>query len=1267
MTSIPLKPDNTLFTDSQWRAIYDGNKNLLVSASAGSGKTTVLVERVIEKIKAGVNVDELLVVTFTNAAAKEMKSRIQEAIQDAINRETSPEERRHLIAQVPLLPHANISTIHSFCLQIIRRYYYLIDLDPVFRPLTDDTEQTLLKEDAWDKVREELYGQNSELFDRLAETFSNDRSDKGFTDLIFSLYAFAQAHPQPTEWLNHLSDLYRVTEDTFTASDLYKNMLRPTLLQITETLMELTDSGMSIGGGAPEVQKQTEQLQTEKSYYAALDEAIRHEQIQQVYEMVQSHTFKTWGTPRKGSANEDAIPLSNEMKRFRATAKDLYTEYFDTLYFQAPLTEQIERMQKSADLVDEMARVTLLFMNTYTEMKRARKLIDFNDFEHLALSILTAENEQGRKEASSHYRTQFTEVMIDEYQDINPTQEEILYWLTKSSNETGNRFMVGDVKQSIYAFRLANPKLFIAKYEQYKDGVEGERIILAENFRSRKEILDFTNLLFIQLMNKEVGQMAYDEAAELQLGLTSFQGESSYETEILIFEQKENEDTAESNDSEEDEPLTSDFSINSKTEGELLMVGEKIKGLIKDGFEIYDKKTKSMRALTFKDIVLLTPTKMNNLVIQELFHSLHIPVTVSETQNYFRTTEISIMMSLLKVIDNPHQDIPVAAVLRSPIVGLNEQELALLRLANRTSDYYQAVIDFHTQQMSNSSPTKMETRVYQQIDAFLKQLDVWREKARRSHLVDLIWSIYQETGYLDYVGGMSAGKQRKANLHALYERAYRYEQTTFKGLFQFIRFIEKMQEKDKDLAEPAALSEGEDAVRVMTIHGSKGLEFPVVFVLDLSRKLSAQDLAKPYVFDQTYGVGIVYKDLEERVTYTTFPELLLKQEKKNQLRSEELRVLYVALTRAEQKLFLVGSYKNEQAAWEKWEKVAKHEEVVLPSQLRLNAESMMDWIGMSLIRHPNSQFSGFESAPIPELTNRKVPFSIHFHSKEDILKKVSDLEKKEEFDWYGTFKDTLNNTRADAELSVNAYKAIEQMSKQYPHQTATQTTSYQSVSEIKRLFEEPQDGRQSVIDIETPRNQFRYVEEELARPSFVSDLSVPTGAEIGQATHLVLQSMDLSSPPTETSIRQEIQEMETKGIFTASLAKKVSVENILAFFETEFGEFILNHAESLHREVPFALLMEAKDLYPDMNENGEDNILVHGIIDGYIEEADGLVLFDYKTDKVERFGEHAQTEMKRKYSGQLRLYKQALASILNKEVKAAYLILLDTNELVSVR
>ncbi len=1257
----PDKPAGSRFTDEQWQAVTDEGENILVSASAGSGKTTVLVQRVIEKIKASVTIDELLVVTFTNAAAREMKERIQLAIQKELANASSFEQRRHLGRQLPMLGQADISTLHSFCLKVIRRYYYLIDFDPVFRLLTDDTETTLMKEEVWDDLREELYGEEDTRFQELAEMYSNDKNDDGLTDLIFKLYDFSRAHPEPLKWLANLTHIYDVPGDNLASSPLFEEFIRPRLIESFETAHELLQTALSIGEGEPELDKTNTILSKELALVTQLKEAIVSNQFDVAHELIHHFEYARWYVPNKKTTPDEVKEAGKEMKVFRDHAKDSILALKQD-YFLFTAEEQVTLMKEVHLLIEEMARVGSLFYERYQAYKTARKVLDFNDLEHLTIDILVNKHDDSWEptEASMYYRQQFKEVMVDEYQDINLLQGTILKWLTKDATHAGNQFMVGDVKQSIYSFRLADPKLFLEKYDNYASGKGGKRIVLAENFRSRPTVLSFVNFIFEQLMDKKVGDLNYDEAAQLINGFKAFPESTHFDTDILIYESHQDDKASE--DVEELDDVNVSFEIDTKTKGELFMVANKIVDLVSNGFLIFDKDKGEMRPIRYKDIVLLTPTKKNNIDIQDVFGQLGIPTAVKDTQNYFRTTEITIMMSLLKTIDNPYQDIPLVAVLRSPMVGLNEVDLTRIRLMNKESSFYEALRAFAEK---TDWKDNINIQLQQRIRLFLDSLDKWRKQARRKTLVELIWIIYEETGFLHYVGGMSSGRQRKANLHALYERAAAYEKTSFKGLFQFIRFIEQMQKKDKDLAEPSAVADGEDAVRVMTIHASKGLEFPVVFVMDMTKRFNLSDASGAFVFDEEYGVGSQYTDLETREVKPTLPELVLKYRKKNKLLSESMRVLYVALTRAEQKLFLVGSYKNKDKALEKWELAAGHTDTVLATDLRLSASSYMDWIGMSLIRHQSMDELRHLPAIPSRIHNYETGFTVNFYEQQQLEEALTSREADDKDEWYEQLKKGKLKEDADKEVSKAVSDAVAMMNKPYAYQLATQTTSYQSVSEIKRLFEEPQDGQMIKIDVTNPRQSHRYVEDELSRPSFVSEDLKPSPAEVGQATHLVLQALDLNVKPDHQIISQKVDELVKEKVLSEELGSLINADKLARFFDTPFGDFILSHTNHLRREVPFSLLMEASEIFRDM-DHVDDSVLIHGIVDGYIELEDGIILFDYKTDQVERFQDQAAEVMLKKYSGQLNLYKKALESILNKPVRESYIILLDTTEVVEV-
>ena len=1259
---LPIRPPNSHFTMGQWQSIYDGGSNILVSASAGSGKTTVLVQRVIEKIKAGINIDELLIVTYTEAAAKEMKERLISAVQKATNDENqSVEQQQHLINQLSKIPTAPVSTLHAFCLKVIRQYYYLLEIDPVFRLLTDETEVTLLKEEVWEALRERLYTQAAEWFYPLTENFSGDRNDDGLTRMIFSLYEFSRANPDPNQWLDQLENLYETT-DNLGDLPLYQTYLKPTLVSEFADAINRGHEAIASIEGEPQLEKPVIMLREETGALEQLYELLLADQLDSFYQLLQSTSYKTYSGPR----GKEVEPLIKEAfegtKVSRNQNKELVVGLTKGL-FAIPPSEQLVILTKSKEYVHHLAAITKQFAQKYLERKQEKNSLDFNDLEHLTFQILTEVNEQGERVASvaSHYyREQFKEVLVDEYQDINQLQESILYWLRSDDEDNGNFFMVGDVKQSIYSFRLADPTLFIKKYNQYATGEGGRRIVLAENFRSRAEILSFTNFIFRQVMNESVGQLAYDSEARLINGFTGYPVALNNQTEVLIYENGVANEEA-SGDSHQEEtdggesPIESDdFTIDDKTEGEVRLIAQKIHELKANNFQVYDKEKKEMISLKYKDIVILTPTKKNNLVLLDLFKELGIPLHVNDTQNYFQATEVKIMLALLTIIDNPHQDIPLVSVLRSPVVGLKENQLALIRTSVPSGDYYHAV-----QTIVKDDELSIDQALRESLIRFEESLRKWREASRRVKLVDLIWMIYEETGLLSYVAGLPSGKQRQANLHALYDRAMKYEESSFKGLFQFVRFIEKMQKKDKDLAEPNAVGNEEDAVRVMTIHASKGLEFPVVFIMDLNRQFNMMDLRHRYVFDEKLGIGVKYLDNMTRVESVTLPYHIISQEKRKKLLAEEMRKLYVGLTRAEEKLFLVGSYESQEKAWKRWLLAADNPHETLNDSLRLQSKSLLDWIGMSLVRHESLK------EKVAEMTDETktlfneddTRFSVSFYQLNDLKSKNENQPELDEVK-------ELHQVPTDSEKVESAIKLLDY---RYPHQAAVKTASYQSVSEIKRVFCDPDDRQLLPVDFNASQavGANRFVESELIKPKFLQAASQVSYAEIGTATHLVLQSLDLAQPITEEVINQLLDKLVTNQAIEIEVAKRVNRTNLVAFFQTPFGTLICEQAANTYREQPFSMLLPASEIYQEFPKNQGDRVLIHGIIDGYIETEDELILFDFKTDFIDpNQKEKAIEKIKQQYNGQLYLYKKALESEKKRPVSAIKLILLSIQEVI---
>lgn len=1247
----------TKFTASQQAAIEQQNNNLLVSASAGSGKTTVLIERIMRKLAAGTNVDQLLVVTFTNLAAKHMKQKLENQLNAKISTllnqapdaaTTSPAVQR-LRQQLNLLGVANISTLDAFCLRLIQRYYYVIDLDPVFRLLTDNTEGLLIRDQVWGDVREQLYGEDGQLFARLTANFSNDRSDDGLSALITRLFDFAQSTPDPVAWLTALPEAYVIETPTVTESSFYQKQLLPLLQQTCQTMQaNVTQAAQLAQDGELEdktIKALTDAKQDLEKLATQLSTATWNELRDQVAGIKFGRMKKTYKDDLIRTAA--AANVGQQVQAVKDQLKQLSESYF-----AADEQQVLAVMHGSAALVTELVQATLKFKDAFAAEKRRRHVLDFSDLEHLTLQILTSPDDSGQG-ALAQLRAQFDEVMVDEYQDINSLQETILQLLARK--EPGNMFMVGDVKQSIYQFRLADPLLFLHKYRDYGDNpAHGDRIVLAENFRSVENVDNLTNLIFSQLMDAPVGQIEYDDAAKLKYGPKDYPADMPQTTSLLLYQSGEKDaETA----TDEDDP---NFAIDDPSEGSITMVAQKILALKAMDRPIYDRQTKTYRPFRYSDAALLVPTRNHNLTIIDIFKRLQIPIVVNDAQNYFQTTEIRIMMALLSVIDNPYQDIPLVAVLRSPIVGLDENQLVYLRIQNKTSDYFQALQDFYASYPGREHETYGD-QVYAKVDRFMTQLTEFRDLARRNQLVTLIWRIYERTGFLDYVGGMPAGKQRQANLNALYERAHAYEEGSFKGLFQFVRFIKRMQEKDQDLASAVAETETE-AVSVMTIHGSKGLEYPVVFIMDLDKQFNQSDTRQSALLDREAGIGITYLEPKTRVKYPTLPRLLTQQVVSQKLRAEEMRKLYVAITRAEQQLYLVGTVESIEVATEKWRRVLADPQLVLDAQARVTAKSDLDWLGMTLIRHPDLKAYWDGEQPTFDFGADQTHVSIELGDPTSVGKTVPQSASAD-----STQPSAIDLVEGDlaSDVDQSTQKEIQDMLNfKYPDQMATATTAYQSVSEVKRIFEDPDTPLMQAnpsVSVQQARPSSRYVTDELATPQFLQTAQAPTRAEVGSATHLVLEQLPLNAPVTVEVVKTTIGSLVMKQVLTEAVAQLIDVASVVGFYASDLGQQILADPSRVRREVPFSLLMPTWRLFDDFGKKDPNKILIHGIIDGYLETDAGVILFDYKTDHVKG----SQALLKR-YAGQIKLYAAALESMYGQPVVGQYLYSLTQQQLISV-
>ncbi|MEH7180840.1 helicase-exonuclease AddAB subunit AddA [Neobacillus vireti] len=1246
---IPPKPDGATWTEDQWKAIMGKNKDILVAAAAGSGKTAVLVERIIQKIlseEEPIDVDELLVVTFTNASAAEMRHRIGEALEKAINKDP---RSRHLRKQLSLLNKASISTLHSFCMEVIRKNYYLIDIDPSFR-IADETEAQLMRDEVMDELFEEEYGKkDNEPFFQLVDSFTSDRSDSALMDIVRDIYDFAMSNPLPRHYLQSMIDMYDVGDVTNLEDfPFIKALLFDIELQL-EGAKEMIQRGLEVtklpGGPAPRAENFIDDLNVIHTLIQA-----NRDSWTTLYQAMQTWTF-TRAKQVKGDQYDKE--LTEKSQKLREKAKKKIQDIKEELFVRKP-EGFLRDMEEMRPLIETLVYLVTAFSDRFEKAKREKGLVDYADLEHYCLKILTGEITDSLQflpsDAALAYRNHFNEVFVDEYQDLNLVQETILKLVAKEDEVNGNLFMVGDVKQSIYRFRLAEPNLFLGKYNRFRPDGNGTglRIDLARNFRSRKEVLEGTNYLFKQIMGVKVGEIEYDEAAELRPG-APYPEDEPFPIELLLIDQnnESKELPAEAAESEiEIVPTEFDEVDLEKSQLEARVMAAKIKQLIANETKVYNPKTESYRPIKYRDMVILLRSMTWAPQIMEEFKQQGIPIYANLSSGYFEATEVAIMMSLLRVIDNPLQDIPLASVLRSPIVGLNEEELAQVRLHSKGT-FWEAVKRF-----CRSKPDHQAEQLYEKVRRFYDFLDEWRLMARQGSLSELIWQLYRDTQFYDFVGGLPGGKQRQANLRALYDRARQYEQTSFRGLFRFLRFVERMIERGDDLGAARALGEQEDVVRIMTIHSSKGLEFPVVFIAGLSRSFNQSDIRKPYMLDKEYGFAAKYVNVEKRITYPSLPQIAFKRRKKMEMLAEEMRVFYVALTRAKEKLYLIGTLKDADKKIEQWNDVSTHTDWLLKDYERAAASCYMDWVGPALIRHHDSI-----ALRKTEINHSLISDDIAFHpSAWSITRKsVEDIKKQEIFE--GMEEDSyLQQVEKNVLIPVTSVFKEEITSRltwEYSFSNASTHRSKQSVSEIKRQREVSDEHSGTEL-------LSRFKNSITKRPKFMQEKSL-SPAERGTALHMVMQHVDFSRPVTPETVKAQVVSMVTNELLTVEQAEVINTALIVEFFETDLGQRMIK-ANAINREIPFTLSLPASEVYPTWKE-AEESVFVQGIIDCVFEDEKGLVLIDFKSDGItDRYKggfEQAKPIFEERYRMQINLYTKALEQIWKRKVNERYLFFFD--------
>ena len=1269
----------TRWTNEQWDAITARDCNLLVAAAAGAGKTAVLVERIIKKItdeKDPVDIDKLLVVTFTNAAAAEMRERIADAISKYL--ENNPGSAR-IQRQMALLGKASITTIHSFCTEVIRSNFHHLNIDPDFR-IADETESHLMKLEALNDIFEEQYEkQDNKDFYELLESYGSNRDDQQLMDIVLNLYTFIQSSPWPQKWLEEMTEALKIPEGTDFASTVWGRILLDSvkieLVGMRDMLIravEIIKTGLGIEKYLPVYQEDLSNINNLIMLLKNSKKSNSETIWDDLYFGIDTFTFST--LPRAGKGADKS--KQEIVKAIRDDVKKRVKKLRDQTV-NANSAELLGDMNTLYPIMKCLASLVLDLSLKYTEKKNRKSVLDFNDLEHYCLEILSKKDQDGNLKPSDtalKYRERFDEIMVDEYQDSNMVQEIIINMISKVDSPKPNVFMVGDVKQSIYRFRQARPELFMQKYNTYSTEKDSpfRKILLYKNFRSRKNIVDSVNFIFSQIMSVNVGELDYTESEALNPGAefpenkqeSLITGES---TELHIIDTGDSDDESENiiEEGNSETTVQQEEEMLDNMQCEARMVAKRIQMLMEPDeegnfFAIFDKGKKKYRKLEYRDIVILLRTTKNwsDVFVEELTLA-GVPVFADTGSGFFKTIEVQVVLSLLQIIDNPYQDIPLLAVLRSPVFSFTTNDLADIRLAMRKGLLFDGLI-----KLSETATGDVCVKAKK----FLESLTKWREASLYLPTDQLIWRLYSDTGYYSMVGAMPGGEQRQANLRILFERAKQFEETSYKGLFNFINFIDKLKSSKGDMGSAKILGENDNVVRIMSIHKSKGLEFPVVFLSGCGKKFNLQDMNKNILLHQDIGFGPDVVDYKKRLSWPSAAKEAIKEKIKIETLSEEMRILYVALTRAREKLIITGSTSNRDKSLNKWVSTANTEEEKLSNYEMLNGRNYLDWIIPAVLRHSRCEYFRKQAASDNEFKGLLLEDSsfwdIKLWSKSDILmNRDSDvLQDHKVSDWLEDMVTKQEVEDINAAASKNIEEIDRRLSWEYEYIDAAYIPAKVSVTELKRRFNAQSSGESTAMPY--------FTSALIKKPMFMEEKKGLNAAEKGTIIHFIMQHLDIDEIKINTGagynkiIENQAEQMVAKDLLTVKQVESVDLGMIEKFFESELGKKMLK-AKSISREIPFNIAIPIQELYQKENKKymKEETVLLQGVIDCFIEEEDGIVLIDYKTDYVPEGKEYILED---RYKFQLDYYARALEQITAKKVKAKYIYLFQSGSFIKL-
>jgi len=1200
------------FTPNQKKAVDEREKNILVAAAAGSGKTAVLVERILQVIteergKNSVDISRLLVVTFTDAAASEMRERLLKALNE---RQAGEPANKHIAKQIMLMPKASISTIHSFCNSVLKSYYSAAGLDPSFR-IGDITQLDMIKDEVLDSIFNACYEEKDLSFYRLLDIYGGRFYDKDLRELILRIHNFCESSLDPNNWLTEAGEMFNINRERDLGETLWGQM-------VVEQIKDLL-KGADIS--AKEAIKYCEMPGGPHKYIAALNSDIDgllalHKacdggNLESIKKKLNSFAFEKLASIREKDQVDPE--LKDIVKAIREKKIKSVIGGIGERYFFKPFDLMIEDVLDIYPLMRKLCELAIEFREKYSEEKHANNILDFGDLEHYTYKVLS-ENEG----IAAVYKDFFYEIYTDEYQDSNILQENILNLIAR---DTG-RFMVGDVKQSIYKFRRANPDIFINKYNAYKDFGENLKIDLSMNFRSRKNVLDSVNFLFKQLMSADTGGIGYGDAERLRYGANFLEENYDDTTELILVETKD----------VESEELSDDIGELDSAEKEASVIALRILSLTEYG---------SPHRAEYGDIAVLLRSLSHAQAFISTFAKAGIPAFANTGSGFFDSIEVLTLLSLLKIIDNPMQDISLLSVLHSPIYSLSADDLVKIRTSSSNGDFYSALTNYFSRVFSCELASDAEKTVYK----FLADLRRWRRLKSQLSVSKLISLILDESGYYDYVTLTPQAKRGKANLMAFFEQAAVFEKTGQQGLFRFIGYIEKLKEKDGVIKDSSS-EKSKNAVEIMTIHRSKGLEFPICFVSNLGRKINRSDEFSGLILHQDKGLGPIHISQEPRVKSNTLPRAALANLLHNENYAEELRILYVALTRAKRKLILTGCVNNYEKTFSSWAQTSNYELEKLPPQTIYSAATYLDFVGPCLARHKGIAAAKFLNKYNEEVYNDESRWKVSvinaasssLQAKEADTKAVIDPDACKDFDNYRYAKYL-------AEIE-------EKFDWKYENIKSTILPSKISISEIKRNYFSRMKHDSSEVQID-------FLEPTFNMPKFAAGGTL-TAAEKGMAMHTLMEHMDINKTLSATNAQDLISSLKAKNLLSEQEAASIDINKICNFITSELASR-MRRATNLRKEIPFVLELDAKEAY--LHNINEGSLLVHGIIDCYFIEDGHIVLVDYKSDYIGKDGIKA---LKNRYSIQLNIYRKALENSLGLKVSECLLYLFDKNICVNM-